>query len=122
MRSVLKNISVPLELQILTRTSVLQVTSLHPAELGGCNPKKPNATASFKFGTGFFSVFLGCNPPPPELHSFSLCVPQTQRYTFLLFLSFFFFNLEELCILSPNFNRSQSRFIDSVRCLTKYVI
>ena len=32
--------------------------------------KKPNATANFKFGTGFFgffrvfSVFLGCNPPP----------------------------------------------------------
>ena len=21
---------------------------------GGCNPKKPNATANFKFGTGFF--------------------------------------------------------------------
>ena len=37
--------------------------------LGGCNPKKPNATANFKFGTGFFrfsfrffvffSVFFG---------------------------------------------------------------
>ena len=26
---------------------------------GGCNPKKPNATANFKFGTGFFSVFFG---------------------------------------------------------------
>ena len=25
---------------------------------GGCNPKKPNATANFKFGTGFFSVFF----------------------------------------------------------------
>ena len=24
---------------------------------GGYNPKKPNATANFKFGTGFFSVF-----------------------------------------------------------------
>ena len=27
--------------------------------------KKPNATTNFKFGTGFFRVFLGCNPPPP---------------------------------------------------------
>ena len=29
---------------------------------GGCNPKKPNATENFKFGTGFFrffSVFFG---------------------------------------------------------------
>ena len=25
---------------------------------GGCNPKKPNATANFKFGTGFFD-FIG---------------------------------------------------------------
>ena len=25
---------------------------------GGCNPKKPNATANFKFGTGFFGFFL----------------------------------------------------------------
>ena len=24
---------------------------------GGCNPKKPNATANFKFGTGFFRFF-----------------------------------------------------------------
>ena len=27
-------------------------------EGGGCNPKKPNATANFKFGTVFFSVFF----------------------------------------------------------------
>ena len=27
---------------------------------GGCNPKKkPNATANFKFGTGFFRFFFG---------------------------------------------------------------
>ena len=25
---------------------------------GGCNPKKPNATAYFKFGTGFFFGFF----------------------------------------------------------------
>ena len=25
---------------------------------GGCNPKKPNATSNFKFGTGFFRFFL----------------------------------------------------------------
>ena len=26
---------------------------------GGCNPKKTNATANFKFGTGFFRFFFG---------------------------------------------------------------
>ena len=28
------------------------------------NRKKPNTTANFKFGTGFFG-FFSCNPPPP---------------------------------------------------------
>ena len=31
---------------------------------GGWNPKKPNATANFKFRAGFFG-FFGLQPPPP---------------------------------------------------------
>ena len=31
---------------------------------GGCNPKKPKATANFKFGTGFFRVFFWVATPP----------------------------------------------------------
>ena len=34
--------------------------------------KKPQAIANFKFGTGFFGFirfFLGCDPPPPNLHN-----------------------------------------------------
>ena len=42
------------------RSYVTMVTKGYSTgEWGGCNPKKPNATANFKYGTGFF----GLHPP-----------------------------------------------------------
>ena len=46
------------------RSYVTMVTKGYSTgEWGGCNPKKPNATANFKYGTGFFWVA----PPPPSV-------------------------------------------------------